>query len=286
MINYGFKGDIVGFEREITMVLSALKARLPVMLEGDAGTGKTELAKAVGRALKREIFRVDGDPELTSIKLQGWFDPPLVLQKGYQWDTFVPGALSMAMIKGGIFFFNEVNRAPSESLNAALSALDERILNIPRLGTIEAKDDFVSIFTLNPFDRIGTNPLPKAFYDRCLWIYMDHQPLEKAIEIVKLKTDEGDTDLINSICQIVEATRNHPLVERGASVRSAIYIIRMIQVLRRDSDRNPSMEDIEYICVMALSKNIKLTYDASRSPEELVKEIFREVMVKKNHIFR
>src|SRR4030042_6370945 len=132
------KKEIVGFAREMRMVLSALKACIPVMLEGDAGTGKTELAKVVARSLQQEVFRVDGDPELTALKLQGWFDPPLVLQKGYQWETFIPGPLTSAMLQGGIFFFNEVNRAPSESLNAVLSALDERILHISRFSPITA----------------------------------------------------------------------------------------------------------------------------------------------------
>jgi len=272
--------EIVGLEQETRMVLAALKARLPVMLEGDAGTGKTELAKVVGRALQQEIFRVDGDAELTALKLQGWFDPPFVLQKGYQWETFIPGPLTSAMLQGGVFFFNEVNRAPSESLNAVLSALDERILNIPRLAAIQAKESFVSIFTLNPYDRIGTNPLPKAFYDRCVWIYLDHQPLEKAIEIVRRRTEEKDAELIRSICRIVETTRNHPLIERGASVRAAIHIIRMIQSLR-EGENALIPEEIEYLCVMALSKNVKPTYDTAKSPEELVKEIVEEVMSKK-----
>ena len=272
--------EIVGLGRETRMVLAALRARLPVMLEGDAGTGKTELAKVVARSLHREISRVDGDPELTALKLQGWFDPPLVLQKGYQWETFIPGPLTSAMLQGGIFFFNEVNRAPSESLNAVLSALDERILNIPRLAAIKAKESFVSIFTLNPYDRIGTNPLPRAFYDRCVWIYMDHQPLEMAIEIVRRRTGEEDAELIRSICQIVETTRNHPLIERGASVRAAIHIIRMIQSLR-EGGKTLIPEEIEYLCVMALSKNIKPTYDTAKSPEELVREIIEEVMSKK-----
>jgi MoxR-like ATPase len=272
--------EIVGLDWEVRMVLAALKARLPVMLEGDAGTGKTELAKVLGRALRQEVFRVDGDPELTALKLQGWFDPPLVLQKGYQWETFIPGPLTSAMLNGGIFFFNEVNRAPSESLNTVLSALDERILNIPRLAAIKAKEAFISIFTMNPYDRIGTNPLPKAFYDRCVWIYMDHQPLEKAIEIVRMRTEEKDTELIRSVCQIVEATRNHPLIERGASVRAAIHIIRMIQSLREGS-KTPIPEELETLCVMALSKNIKPTYDTARNPEELVREIIEEVMSKK-----
>jgi hypothetical protein len=78
----------------------------------------------------------------------------------------------------------------------------------------------------------------------------------------------------------VETTRNHPLIERGASVRAAIHIIRMIQSLR-EGGKTLIPEEIEYLCVMALSKNIKPTYDTAKSPEELVKEIVEEVMSKK-----
>jgi len=184
------------------------------------------------------------------------------------------------MLQGGIFFFNEVNRAPSESLNAVLSALDERILNIPRLMAIKAKESFVSIFTMNPYDRIGTNPLPKAFYDRCVWIYVDHQPLEKAVEIVRRRTAEDNLDLLRWTCEIVEATRNHPLIERGASVRAAIHIVRMIQSLGKEPPPL-SGEEIQALCVMALAKNIKMTYDATLTPEQIVREIVEEVRTKK-----
>jgi hypothetical protein len=49
----------------------------------------------------------------------------------------------------------------------------------------------------------------------------------------------------------------------------------------RDGGKPPSPEEIEYLCVMALSKNIKTTYDTAKSPEELVREIVEEVMSKK-----
>jgi hypothetical protein len=54
----------------------------------------------------------------------------------------------------------------------------------------------------------------------------------------------------------------------------------MIQSLRGEA-KPPSLAEIEYLCVMALSKNIKPTYDTAKSPEELVKEIVEEVMSKK-----
>ncbi|MCR4397693.1 MAG: MoxR family ATPase, partial [Firmicutes bacterium] len=116
---------IVGLEEETELAARALLSGVPVMLEGDSGTGKTEIAKAIAAGLRRVMFRVDGNQELTVAKIQGWFDPPLVIEKGFCRDSFIPGPLVTAMLNAGLFFFNEASRAPSEALNAVLSALDE-----------------------------------------------------------------------------------------------------------------------------------------------------------------
>jgi MoxR-like ATPase len=182
-----------------------------------------------------------------------------------------------------VFFFNEVNRAPSESLNAVLSALDERILNIPRLSCLQAEHGFVVVLTLNPLDRIATNPLPRAFYDRCIWIRVDHQPLDKAVQIVKLRTSEEDEELITLICRIVEATRQHPQIENGASVRAAIHMTKLARVMRQDG-RDPFDLNLLYeLAIAALTKNIRLKYDSDLNEEEVIREIVAQVFgVKKN----
>jgi MoxR-like ATPase len=270
--------NIVGLDDEVQTVLLALSEGIPLMLEGETGTGKTELAKTVTAALGRPFHRVDGNQELTAIKLHGWFDPPLVLEKGYGWDTFVAGPLVQAMLEGGVFFFNEVSRAPSEAINAVLTALDEHILTIPRLGTIEAREGFVSVFTFNPVERVATNPLPQTFYDRCVWIRLEHQPLDKAVQIVRLRTGERDGTLIRTVCQIVEATRQHPDVEHGASVRAAIHMTRLASALRQGGGDPYDIASMTRIAVAVLAKTIRLTYDAAGSPEQVVREAVDQVM--------
>jgi len=277
--------NIIGLEREIELLLYAMQERIPVIIEGEAGTGKTELAKTISHSLARPFHRVDGDPDLTALKLQGWFDPPLVLEVGYSKETFIPGPLAQAMLDGGVFFFNEVNRAPSESLNVLLSALDERILNIPRLGSLQAENGFVAILTLNPLDRIATNPLPKAFYDRCIWIHVDHKPLDKAVQIVKLRTQEEDEELVTLICQIVEATRQHPQIENGASVRAAIHMTKLIRVMRQDGRDPFDSELLNELAIAALTRNIRLKYDSHLNEEEVIREIVAQVSgVKKKNV--
>ncbi|MFX4377283.1 AAA family ATPase, partial [Acinetobacter baumannii] len=83
-------------------------------------------------------------------KLTGWFDPPTVLKKGYGKDSYFDGPLAEAMRKGAILFVNELNRLPEGEQNVLLPALDEKRLEIPRIGELAAKEGFTVIATQNP----------------------------------------------------------------------------------------------------------------------------------------
>jgi MoxR-like ATPase len=269
---------IIGLDKEFELMLKSLEQRIPVILEGEAGTGKTEMGKAAARLIGRQLFRVDGDQELSTLKMQGWFDPPLVLCKGYNWDSFVPGPLTEAVMRGGIFFFNEINRAPSETINGVLTALDERMINIPRLGIIEAEEGFISIFTSNPLDRIGTNPLPQAFFDRCVWIGVDHLSLNDAVEVVLLRTGEKDESLIKTICKVVEGSRKHPDVVSGGSIRAAIFMVKLAQAYRQMEKDPCEKEMLITIARSALAKKIKLKYDSESSVDDVVEDVVDQAL--------
>ena len=266
---------IVGRKEELKLMIKAVEKGLPIIIEGPVGTGKTEMAKALASVLNRLFVRVDGDDSLTSIKLKGWYDPPLVIEKGFSRETFIPGPLTQAMEEGGIFFYNEVNRAPSETINAVLTALDENLITIPQLGEIKAKADFVTIFTYNPQDTVATNPLPKAFYDRCIWINVTHQTLEEMIQIVKLRTNSED-DLLNQIsCEIVVATLNHPELEYGSTVRGAIQLVTLLQgseMLREDVLISNS--------ISVHSRKIRCKTTSRKSEEEIIIEIVSKILAK------
>jgi MoxR-like ATPase len=267
---------IVGRETEIRLAFDSIEKGIPLIIEGDTGTGKTELAKAISAVLERPLYRVDGDDSLTAVKLKGWFDPALVLEKGYNQDTFVPGPLIRAMTEGGVFFFNETNRAPSEAVNAVLTALDEKLVTLPRLDSVKATDGFTAIFCVNPTEHIATNPLPRAFHDRCVWITLDHQSLSDAIEIVKLRTQCDNDWLTRVACRIVERTRNYSEIEHGASVRGAIQLVSILQ--KNDTVSNNWMERV---AIAVLSRKIRLRSESTQSEKAVIARIVREVLNEK-----
>jgi MoxR-like ATPase len=249
--------NLVGLDVETQLILKAIVNQISVIIEGESGTGKTELAKTIANSLKRPFYRVDGDENLTITHLRGWFDPPLVIEMGFGEKSFVPGPLTRAMHDGGLFFFNEVNRAPSESINGVLAAMDERQIEVPQFTRIRAKKEFYSIFTLNPSEYIGTNPLPEAFLE--------------AKQIVKLRTNCEYDELVSKIVLFTEQTRKSPLFETGASIRAAIQCTKLLtcQPLKP--------ENIIPIINAVYSVKVKLHPDVNRSVEECLAEIAEQI---------
>ncbi|MFX0050212.1 MAG: AAA family ATPase [Candidatus Hermodarchaeota archaeon] len=265
------KQNLIGLDIETQLILNAIENQISVIIEGESGTGKTELAKTIAKALKRPFYRVDGDENLTITHLRGWFDPPLVIEMGFGEKSFIPGPLFKAMHEGGLFFFNEVNRAPSESINGVLAAMDERQIEVPQYKSIHAKKEFYSIFTLNPAEYIGTNPLPEAFFDRSILIHLSHKTGQESKQIIKLRTNCEDDELITKVALFTEQTRKSPLFERGASIRAAIQCTKLLS-------GKPLNPEIIFSTVNAVfSAKVKLHPDVNRPVEECLMEIAEQI---------
>lgn len=261
--------NLVGLGTEIQLILTAVENQIAVVIEGESGTGKTELAKTIAKSLKRPFFRVDGDENLTITHLRGWFDPPLVIQSGFGVKSFVPGPLVKAMQEGGLFFFNEVNRAPSEAINGVLTAMDraERQIEVPQLTRVHAKEEFYSIFTLNPTEYIGTNPLPEAFFDRCILVRLSHKTGEEAKQIVRLRTGCTSDSLIDKAVEFTEQTRITNVFESGASIRAAIQLTQLL-------DNQPLTPRQTFATINAVfSKKVKPHPDEPRSVEDSLRAL-------------
>ena len=199
-----------------------------LLLEGPVGSGKTTLALAVCRRLGRSTVRVDGDDRFTESRLAGWFDPPLVLGLGYREDAFVPGPLLRAMREGRVLFLNELNRLPEAAQNLLLPALDEGVVQVPHLGPVRAAEGFQVVATQNPAEYVATGHLSEAIRDRFEHLELGYQTAAEEEAIVAAATGCADAALVRTAVRLTRATRVHPRVRRGASVRGAMAIVELV----------------------------------------------------------
>lgn len=269
--------ELIGRDRELSQIRACLRAGRNVLLEGPVGVGKTHLALAVTRALKTKVFRVDGDNRYSEQKLSGWFDPPTVVKKGFGRESFVPGPLVEAMQEGGVLFINELNRLPEGVQNVLLPAIDERMIVVPRLGEIRAKNGFLVIATQNPKEFVATSHLSEAILDRFELVVLDYQSEEDEIAIVsqRLKVPAHKALALAAV-RIARLTRSHPRIRRGASVRAAMSVAEIAVILMKDG---ASFEDAFVAAVlMALPTRIEIEREAEsdRSMRAEVEALLQE----------
>jgi MoxR-like ATPase len=265
------KNGIIGRDKEIEKALAAISLGKNLMIEGPVGVGKTVLAVAVAKHLGKPIMRVDGDERYTEQKLSGWFDPPIVLERGYVQEAFIPGPLTSAMRDGGVLFMNEMNRMPEGVQNILLPAMDEGIIEIPKIGTIRAAPGFVVIGTQNPREFVATTALSEALSDRFELLLLDYQPEPEEIEIVRKNFPRYSDELIARAVWIARKTRDHPNIRRGASVRAAMSIVRMSGTLSSDM-----FQGVTKAAHMALPTRIEMREESKKTADEVIDEIVHE----------
>lgn len=220
---------VVGRQNELNLMQQTLGLGRNLLIEGPVGVGKTFLVLQVLKELGLEHERVDGDTRYTEQKLTGWFDPPLVLQKGYSKDTFVAGPLVEAMEKGNILFINELNRLPEAVQNILLPAMDERRVVIPKIGAVVAKPGFAVVATQNPREFTATHALSEALLDRFEMLWLDYQTAEEELEILNdAHTPWKGKVTLDRILDLVRATRNHQALKRGASIRAGLALADLV----------------------------------------------------------
>ncbi|MGM0470584.1 MAG: AAA family ATPase, partial [Promethearchaeati archaeon] len=178
------KYKIIGREEELKKIILAHSIGKNILIEGEVGVGKTTIARGVSSYFDADFFRIDCSEDTLTHNLVGYWDPPLVISKGYIEDAYRYGPLTSAMIHGGCLFINEINRMPEITQNALLTALDEKILEIPKLKTVHAQKGFFTIATLNPSAHIGVTVLGEAIKDRFIWIKLDYQNPEEERKII------------------------------------------------------------------------------------------------------
>ncbi len=279
---------LIARTRELEMIAMLLNSGKHVLLEGSVGVGKTTLALAVAENLGRRVYRVDGDGRFTEQKLVGSFDPKMALEKGFVDESFIPGPLTQAMREGAILLINELNRMPEMVQNVLLPAMDEKLIQLPYLGEVRAKEGFVIIATQNPREFIATSSLSEALLDRLEWVEIapltEAQELEILIQKLPGKISDSLRVWLEKTIVLVGLTRSHSKIKRGASIRAALSMAEMIHSEMQSAQRKMTDSRFREIAKTALANRIELMSGkfSNLSYSDLLDDVLDELFLSLN----
>jgi len=205
-----------------TALFCAIRLPQPLLLEGEAGVGKTQAAKSLAQMLGTPLIRLQCFEGIdASEALYEWNYPRQLLSirtaeaQGtsldeaslFDRDYLIERPLLQAIEHDGpepaVLLIDEVDRADEEFEAFLFEMLAENTVTVPEIGTIEAKQPPIVILTSN-----RTRDLHDALKRRCLYHWIDYPDLEHATAIVRARVPEASADLATGVAEAVERLRS------------------------------------------------------------------------------
>jgi MoxR-like ATPase len=294
---------IVGQEKMIDLLITAILADGHVLIEGVPGVAKTLTAKLLSKVISVNFSRIQFTPDLMPSDVLG---TSIFNIKKSEFE-FKAGP-----IFSNIVLIDEINRAPAKTQAALFEVMEERQVTVDGT-TYPMQHPYMVVATQNPIEHEGTYRLPEAQLDRFLFkIQVDYPNLEQEVAIIgghHQRKGVNPTDSINTvlsaeqignyrqavqqlyledhllkyIAQIIHETRNSPALFLGASPRASIALLNGSKAYAAVNGRDfVTPEDIKFIAKPVLRHRVMLTPDKEMegvSTDEVVSQIIDKVEV-------
>lgn len=259
--------DQAGYITEKSLAVSLmLMAQLnrPLLVEGDAGVGKTEIAKALARAYDCELIRLqcyegldvnaavyewNYQRQLLAIKMQET-EAISVADKerhvfGENYLLRRPLLQAISRPSSPVLLIDEVDRADEEFEAYLLEVLADFQISIPELGTINATSIPYVLLTSN-----GTRELSDALRRRCLYHYIDYPDYDKELRIVLKHIPAIEQRLAGQIVSFVQKLRKQELQKRPGTAETLDWAAALVKMDIASLDSNPAVIADTLVCLL------------------------------------
>jgi MoxR-like ATPase len=238
----------------------AQKLGKPVLVEGPAGVGKTELAKALSRASGRELVRLqcyEGLDEAKAMYEWNYRKQLLRIQAGGAqggWDDVQDDIFSsefllerplmqaIASPEPVVLLIDEIDKTDQEFEAMLLELLSDFQITIPELGRIEATTMPIVVLTSN-----DSRELTEALKRRCLYLWLDYPELEREMEIVRLHAPDLPEALARRLVEVIRMVRDLDLKKPPSIAESIDWARTLLLMGAEDIDRKTFTQSMSII---------------------------------------
>ena len=231
-------------ETMATVLAVALALGRPLLIEGAAGVGKTEIAKVMAAALDRELVRLqcyEGLDESKALYEWNYQKQLLAIQvgRGQQSGEELTRSLfsdeyllerpllkSIRSEREVVLLIDEIDKADEEFEAFLLELLSDMQVSIPEIGTVKAKTVPFVVLTSN-----RARPLSDALRRRCAYLYIDYPSLEKELAILRAKVPQVDEQLRSQVALAVQKLRANDAIVKKPSIAETLDWISALNAL-------------------------------------------------------
>ncbi len=257
-----FRADYVADQGLSSTLLLMTRLQRPLLVEGDAGVGKTEIARALSRTFNCPLIRLqcyegldvnsavyewNYQHQLLSIKIlegknlstseKDIFSEEFLLKR--------PLLEAISLPQSPVLLIDEIDRADEEFEAFLLEVLSDFQISIPELGTITATSIPHVILTSN-----GTRELSDALRRRCLYYYVDYPDFEKELRIVRNRLPDINRQLSSQIVECIQSFRKLDLRKKPGIGETLDWAAALIQLDVENLNHDPELIMGSLVCVL------------------------------------